>query len=86
MAKSGIEGIKLQKGTAGYNIARHIYAKYGWLWSMPDTERRWNTKSIPVLMVSAYGNDTKVRVKGLNAGADAFITKPYQMSEFCCSY
>lgn len=39
------------------------------------------TKHIPVLMVSAYGDDVAVRIKGLNAGADAFITKPYNITE-----
>jgi|FLOH01.1.fsa_nt_gi two-component system, sensor histidine kinase and response regulator len=39
------------------------------------------TRNIPVLMISAYGQDSKVRVKGLNIGADAFIPKPYHMDE-----
>lgn len=40
-----------------------------------------NTRSIPVLMVSAYGDNTDVRIKGLNVGADAFISKPFNNSE-----
>ncbi len=39
------------------------------------------TSNIPILMVSAYGDNTDVRVKGLNAGADAFISKPFNNSE-----
>ena len=39
------------------------------------------TASIPVLMVSAYGGDPKMRVDGLEAGADAFITKPFDHAE-----
>ncbi len=39
------------------------------------------TKHIPVLMISAYGDNTDVRIKGLNVGADAFISKPFNNSE-----
>ena len=39
------------------------------------------TKHIPVLMVSALGQDASERTKGLNAGADAFISKPFNQSE-----
>jgi len=39
------------------------------------------TSNIPILMVSAYGDNTDVRVKGLNVGADAFISKPFNNSE-----
>jgi len=39
------------------------------------------TSSIPILMVSAYGDNTDVRIKGLNVGADAFISKPFNNSE-----
>ncbi len=83
LAKSGIEGIKIAKRELPDTILLDIYMPnmdgYEVCRILKEDEI---TKSIPVLMVSAYGNDTKVRVKGLNAGADAFITKPYQMSEF----
>ena len=39
------------------------------------------TKHIPVLMVSALGNSSKSRTKGLNAGADAFLNKPFDSAE-----
>jgi PAS domain S-box-containing protein len=39
------------------------------------------TASIPVLMVSAYGSEPGYRVDGLEAGADAFITKPFDQAE-----
>ncbi len=39
------------------------------------------TSNIPILMVSAYGDNTDVRVKGLNVGADAFISKPFNNAE-----
>jgi PAS domain S-box-containing protein len=39
------------------------------------------TSHIPVLMISALGGNPEERTKGLNAGADAFISKPYSVSE-----
>jgi PAS domain S-box-containing protein len=39
------------------------------------------TKHIPILLVSALGKDYENRVKGLNLGAEAFITKPFQNPE-----
>jgi len=36
---------------------------------------------IPVLMISALGGNPEERTKGLNAEADAFISKPYTVSE-----
>jgi len=35
------------------------------------------TKYIPIIMLSALGQDTDSRVKGLNLGADAFLAKPF---------
>ena len=39
------------------------------------------TRHIPVLMISALGGNPAERTKGLNAGADAFISKPFVTSE-----
>ncbi len=39
------------------------------------------TSHIPVLMVSALGENPAERTKGLNAGADAFISKPFTVGE-----
>lgn len=39
------------------------------------------TASIPVLMISAYGGDSGFRVDGLEAGADAFLSKPFDQAE-----
>ncbi len=38
-------------------------------------------KHIPILMVSALGNDPSERARGLNAGANAFISKPVHRAE-----
>lgn len=40
-----------------------------------------NTQHIPVLMISALGQNPMERTKGLNAGADAFISKPFSQDE-----
>lgn len=40
------------------------------------------TESIPVFMVSAAGNDPKIRIDGLVSGADAFISRPFVKEEF----
>jgi len=39
------------------------------------------TKSIPVVMITAVETDAKSRVKALNLGADAFLTKPIDRGE-----
>jgi signal transduction histidine kinase len=40
-----------------------------------------NTSHIPILMISALGSNSEERTKGLNAGADAFVSKPFSVSE-----
>ncbi len=40
------------------------------------------TKHIPVIMLTAIKTDTKSKVKGLNSGADAFLSKPINSAEF----
>lgn len=40
-----------------------------------------STRHIPILMISALGQDSSERIKGLNAGADAFIPKPFSHAE-----
>lgn len=39
------------------------------------------TKQIPIIMISALGRDSAERTKGLNAGADSFISKPFDQVE-----
>ncbi len=39
------------------------------------------TSHIPVLMISALGSNPEERTKGLNVGADAFVSKPFSVSE-----
>uniref|UniRef100_UPI00321635D4 ATP-binding response regulator n=1 Tax=uncultured Draconibacterium sp. TaxID=1573823 RepID=UPI00321635D4 len=44
-------------------------------------KRNVRTKHIPIIMVSALGRDSSERTKGLNAGADSFISKPFDQTE-----
>lgn len=39
------------------------------------------SKHIPILMISALGQNPMERTRGLNAGADAFISKPFSQDE-----
>ncbi len=82
LATDGHKGLELAKSDLPHTILLDIY--------MPKIDgfeicRRLKsdeaTRNIPILMISAYGSDSKVRVQGLNAGADAFITKPFHMEE-----
>jgi PAS domain S-box-containing protein len=52
----------------GYEVCAHLK-------SDPITRR------IPILMISALGQNPLERTKGLNAGADAFISKPFSQDE-----
>ncbi len=52
----------------GYEVCAHLK-------SDPITRR------IPILMISALGQNPQERTKGLNAGADAFISKPFSQDE-----
>jgi PAS domain S-box-containing protein len=40
-----------------------------------------DTRHVPILMISALGQNPIERTKGLNAGADAFISKPFSQDE-----
>jgi len=39
------------------------------------------TKAIPIIMVSAAGEDSEVRARGLRFGADSFLSKPFDRVE-----
>lgn len=39
------------------------------------------TQNIPIIMISALGVDANERTKGLNAGADSFVSKPFSRDE-----
>jgi PAS domain S-box-containing protein len=82
IAQSGEEGIKIAKEESPDTILLDIL--------MPEMDsfevckilkNDEITKYIPVLMVSALGQDPETRIRGLNAGADAFISKPFDKAE-----
>ena len=81
-ATSGPEGIKKAKKEAPDTILLDI--------KMPEMDgyevcRRLKsdkiTKNIPVILITGIKTDTESRVKGLEIGADAFISKPVDKSE-----
>lgn len=82
-AQSGKEGIKIAKEELPDTILLDIYMPemdgFEVCKILKDDEI---TKHIPVLMVSALGQDPEYRIRGLKAGADAFISKPFDLAEF----
>ncbi|MDP2723986.1 MAG: response regulator [Bacteroidales bacterium] len=82
MVKSGEEGIKIAReelpdailldivmpGMNGFQVCEIL-------------KNDPKTKHIPILLVSALGHNTSDRIKGLNMGAEAFITKPFDNTE-----
>ena len=82
-ASSGPEGIKLATEEQpdiilldiimpemdGYTVCKKLKAN-------PTTSR------LPILMVTAIKSDSESRVRGLETGADAFLTKPFDIPEF----
>ena len=81
LSQSGIEGIKIAQRELPDTILLDIL--------MPEMDgfevcnilkRNKSTRHIPILVVSAL-DKTSSRIKGLNAGADAYISKPFDIEE-----
>ena len=76
-AQSGKEGIELaqqkQPDTILLDIIMPQMDGYETCKKLKENEL---TKHIPVVLVTAIRTDTESRVKGLNIGADAFLSKP----------
>lgn len=82
-ASSGAEGIRLASeeqpdiilldlimpGMDGYTVCEKLKSST-------------TTSRIPILMVTAIKSDSESRVRGLETGADAFLTKPFDIPEF----
>lgn len=82
LANSGIEGIEIARqqqpdtilldiimpGMDGYETCKLLKADP-------------TTKHIPVVLVTAIKTDAQSRIKGLNIGADAFLSKPIEATE-----
>lgn len=82
LAQSGMEGISKARSEQPDVILLDI--------RMPDMDgfetcRRLksdeNTKHIPIIMITAVKNDPQNRTKGLDLGADAFLSKPIDETE-----
>lgn len=58
----------MMPGLDGYETCRQI-------------KQNPQTKHISVIMVSALGHDSAERIKGLDAGADSFLSKPFDKIE-----
>jgi len=81
LSQSGAEGIEIAKRELPDTILLDIL--------MPEMDgfevceilkQNESTKHIPILLVSAMG-ELSYRIKGLNTGADAFISKPFDKAE-----
>jgi PAS domain S-box-containing protein len=80
--QSGIEGLKIAKTKQPDTILLDIV--------MPEIDgyevckilkADEKTKSIPIILISAFQKDTESRIKGLKSGADVFLTKPINPAE-----
>jgi len=83
LAKSGRDGIEIAQAKSPEVILLDIF--------MPDIDgfetckkikSDTTTCSIPILMVSAGGDSSDIRIEGLQSGADAIISKPFKREEF----
>jgi signal transduction histidine kinase len=82
LAESGEEGIKIAAeelpDTILLDIIMPVMDGYEVCRILKQDEQ---TKNIPILMLSALGQDPEIRVKGLELGADAFLAKPFSPTE-----
>lgn len=83
LANSGLQGIEIAQQELPETILLDIF--------MPGLDgfetckilkSNELTASIPVLMVSAGGDSSNIRIDGLRSGADAIISKPIEREEF----
>ncbi len=81
-AKSGLEGIEIAKKEQPDTILLDVV--------MPEMDGYEVckvlktdpvTKSIPIILASAFQKDTNSRVLGLESGADVFLSKPFDPTE-----
>ncbi len=79
--QSGLEGIELAKKEFPDTILLDILMPEIDGFQVCETLKKDDkTKNIPILLMSAMG-DVSYRIKGLNTGADAFISKPFEKAE-----
>lgn len=81
-ALSGKEGIKIaRKKQPDVILLDIIMPKMDGFETCDRLKKDELTKHIPVVMVTAIKTDTESRIKGLNLGADAFLSKPIDAVE-----
>ena len=81
LSQSGSEGIEIAKRELPDTILLNVLMPEMDGYKVCDIlKNNKSTKTIPIVMVSAL-NETGHRIKGLNAGADAFISKPFDRAE-----
>ena len=82
-ALSGKEGIQIAKEAQPDTILLDIIMPeidgYEVCKKLKEDE---STKHIPVIMITAIKTDSASRIKGLDTGADAFLSKPIEPAEF----
>lgn len=81
LSQSGIEGIEIAKrelpDTILLDILMPVMDGFEVCNILKNSD---STKHIPIVFLSAL-NEMSVRIKGLNVGADAYITKPFNRAE-----
>ena len=90
LEKEGFAVISAEEGMSGFALAEKERPDLIILdWMLPDTTgidvcrllRRSNVMSkAPIIMLTARGEEHD-RIKGLNAGADDYVTKPFSPAE-----
>jgi len=81
-AASGIEGIRIAENWQPDAILLDIFMPVMDGYEVCERLKSGKeTAHIPVIMLTAIRTDSKSRVRGLESGADAFLTKPIDSSE-----
>jgi len=80
---SGEDGIEIAQAQIPQTILLDIFMPYmdGYE-TCRILKSSQKTSSIPVLMISADGQNAETRLDGLKAGADAIMSKPFKQEEF----
>jgi DNA-binding response OmpR family regulator len=82
LSQSGIEGIQIAKRELPDTILLDILMPIMDGFEVCNIlKRNKSTQHIPVVFLSAL-NEMSSRIKGLNTGADAYISKPFNRAEF----
>lgn len=90
MEKEGFRAVEAQDGEEALLLANEETPDLVILdWMLPRVSgievcrrlrTRTETKNVPIIMVTARGEETD-RIRGLDTGADDYITKPFSMTE-----